>query len=83
MTLDPSYEGEVKITIIATGFPESTQDEIIKGAPKFSFATPSGSRGEDFVTKALGGAKPAAAASTPKQPEEDLETPAFLRKKLR
>ena len=30
MSIDDNYDQDVKITIIATGFPESTQTEIIK-----------------------------------------------------
>lgn len=30
MTFDPSYDGEVKVTIIATGFPNAQQDSMIK-----------------------------------------------------
>ena len=84
MSLDPSYEGEVKITIIATWFPESTQDDIIKGTPKFLMGGGvRRSKGEDFVTKAVASSnKPAPTNSQPKM-EDDLETPAFLRKKLR
>lgn len=83
MSLDPSYEWEVKITIIATWFPESTQDDIIKGAPKFMMGgAPRRSKWEDFVTKAISTSKSTESNSAPKL-EDDLETPAFLRKKLK
>jgi len=30
MSIDENYDGDVKVTIIATGFPENTQTDIIK-----------------------------------------------------
>jgi cell division GTPase FtsZ len=30
MSIDDNYDEDVKVTIIATGFPENTQEEIIK-----------------------------------------------------
>ena len=30
MTFDEGYEGEVKVSIIATGFPETMQDDMLK-----------------------------------------------------
>jgi len=77
MTLDENYDQDVKVTIIATGFPENTQTEIIKGASKTNpFRTPTknnNTKGNDFVTKAL---------NTPKEEKkENPDIPAFLRRK--
>lgn len=88
MTFDESYDGEVKVSIIATGFPDSVQDTMIKnvgirqgalnrlGAKRTQSA-------QSYVNKAMN----EEAKNTPEQTEEpqeerDFETPAFLRKKL-
>lgn len=94
MTFDDSYEGEVKVTIIATGFPESTQDNILKWFSRSQGLGGWGSRtrGHDFVSKALqkDTSSWASASSTSSKQEkasqdddEDYDTPAFLRKKLK
>lgn len=89
MTLDPSYDGEVKVSIIATGFPESTQSGILKGSAR-DFKVGSRSRstsGDDFVNRALKAeaatTKKAAPAKAKTKDDTDYETPAFLRKKLK
>ncbi|WP_231178021.1 cell division protein FtsZ [Candidatus Absconditicoccus praedator] len=93
MTLDESYDGEVKVTIVATGFPESAQEDMIRGTQKASTGSSSRrSKGQDFVNKALSSGssdnnstrmseQPKAEEPTEK-PKEDYETPAFLRKKI-
>ena len=77
MTLDENYDQDVKVTIIATGFPENTQTEIIKGASKANpFRTPTpnnNTKGNDFVTKALNTSK--------EEKKENPDIPAFLRRK--
>ena len=81
MSIDDNYDGDVKVTIIATGFPELTQTEIIKGSSSKNnpFRTSStASKGNDFVTKALNTPKPAA-----EQPVENPDVPAFLRRKAK
>lgn len=95
MTFDEAYEGEVKVSIIATGFPSTIQDSMIKnvwtntrsgsGALSrlgSSRSTTSGS----FIKKAMNdeGVSTAAEAEAKeeKKEERDFETPAFLRKKL-
>ena len=77
MTLDENYDQDVKVTIIATGFPENTQTEIIKWASKSNpFRTPTpnnNTKWNDFVTKAL---------NTPQEEKkENPDIPAFLRRK--
>ncbi len=72
MSIDESYQGEVKVTIIATGFSEGNQDTMIKGgslremsgAGKFGGTRASGfmggaraSRSEDFVSRELNTAR--------------------------
>lgn len=93
MTFDESYEGEVKVSIIATGFPETIQDTMIKNVGVRSWALSRlgssrgsrGSTGGDFVKKAMHeewvGGNSMSQPAAPKV-EKDYETPAFLRKKL-
>jgi len=77
MTLDENYDQDVKVTIIATWFPENTQSEIIKWASKNNpFRTPTpnnNTKWNDFVTKVL---------NTPREEKkENPDIPAFLRRK--
>jgi len=77
MSIDDNYDGDVKVTIIATGFPENTQTEIIKGNSKNNpFKTTPSSKGNDFVTKAV-------TTNKPEQPAENPDIPAFLRRKAK
>jgi len=79
MSIDDNYDGDVKVTIIATGFPENTQSEIIKWAKTSNPFKNNTSKGNDFVSKALNTPK-----STPKeQPLENPDVPAFLRRKAK
>ncbi len=93
MTLDESFDGEVKVTIVATWFPESTQEDMIRWASTYKDAL-SGRRKkwEDFVNKALASDN-AKEKTSPQNPtkgssewstddSDDSETPAFLRKKI-
>lgn len=94
MTFDDSYEGEVKVSIIATGFPENTQEAMIRNVWVRSWAlgrlwwasrSPSRSSSADFVKKAMneeGVSWNAISQQSTQKPEKDYETPAFLRKKL-
>ncbi|MCB9806486.1 cell division protein FtsZ [Candidatus Peribacteria bacterium] len=75
-TVDPSFEeGEIKITVVATGFDES-QVTIRKDG--MSAPRPSGS--SSFGRRVLGSA-PSAPASAPEEKgsTDDLDIPAFLR----
>lgn len=89
MTLDESFEWEVKITIVATWFPESTQDNMIKW-PRKNEIWVRRTKWQDFVAKAIWWASSSTNASQQEnlsvnnnvQEEVDYETPAFLRKKL-
>jgi len=84
MSFDDTYDGEVKVTIIATWFPETTQENILKWYQRDSLIGPKRNKGQDFITKALNKEnmleKPAP-EQKPK-PEDDYDTPAFLKKKL-
>lgn len=79
MTMDESFDEEVKVTIIATWFPEVTQELILKWAKRpwrlASFGQ--NKKSSNFVTKTLD--------NWNKQEDkwdDDMEVPAFLRKKL-
>ncbi len=89
MTFDPSYEWEVKVTIIATGFPEVTQQEIIQwksSAPSFISNKMIWKRKRwiDFVNKAIKeeGIDKKVQTFVPQSQDEDDETPAFIKKRL-
>ncbi len=84
MSFDDTYDGEVKVTIIATGFPESTQENILKGYQRDSVIWPRRNKGQDFISKAISKESPSAAPTPEAKPksEEDYDTPAFLKKKL-
>ena len=79
MSIDENYDQDVKVTIIATGFPENTQTEIIKWASSRWNIYTNPSRWNDFVSRTI--------SSTPKKEEvkkdDDANIPAFLRKKAK
>ena len=81
MSIDDNYDGDVKVTIIATGFPEITQTEIIKWwHSKSNPFRASSAKGNDFVTKALNTSN----QSVEKQQSvENTDVPAFLRRKAK
>jgi cell division GTPase FtsZ len=83
MTLDESYEDEVKVTIIATGFTEQSKEEILKQPRRDILGRPT-REAESFITR---GIKKNISITDPKAEdvvtiEEDLETPAFIRRSL-
>lgn len=83
MTFDESYEDEVKVTIIATGFTEQSRDEILKQPRRDMLGRPT-REAENFITR---GIKKNinitdAAEDQVVTIEEDLETPAFIRRSL-
>lgn len=69
--INDSYTGEIKCTVVATGFSEETQETTSK--PK---------KGVSSQMRRLGFSGTPEAAAKPKM-EEDLEVPAFLRKTLK
>lgn len=84
MTFDEAYDWEVKVTIIATWFPESAQEPILRWFSREGIWMRK-SKWEDFVNRALK-SNPVSSSSSEVSPqprdEEDYETPAFLRKKI-
>lgn len=85
MTFDESYEDEVKVTIIATWFQEQSKDDILK-TPKRDILWRPTRDAENFITRWL---KKEITNDNEednqevKKIEEDYETPAFIRKKLK
>ena len=75
-TVDPTFEeGEIKITVVATGFDESQVTIRSNGASAPRPSTSSGS----FGRRVLGSAPVAPVAPEEKTPADDLDIPAFLR----
>lgn len=84
MTLDESMDDEVKVTIIATGFQEQSKEDILKQPKRDILGRPTIRReAENFITR---GIKKELAREDEEAvaiaPEEDLETPAFIRRSL-
>lgn len=82
MTLDESYEDEVKVTIIATWFQEQSKEDILK-TPKRDILWRPTKDAENFITRWLKKEDINKEIEEVKTIEEDLETPAFRRKKLK
>jgi len=86
MTLDDTMEDEVKVTIIATGFQEQSKEEILKQPKRDMLGRPTFMRreSESFITRGIKKEmeKHEEAKEETVAPEEDLETPAFMRRSL-
>lgn len=85
MTFDESYEDEVKVTIIATWFQEQSKDDILK-TPKRDILWRPTRDAENFITRGLKKEiknEDEEDNQEAKKIEEDYETPAFIRKKLK
>lgn len=83
MTFDESYEDEVKVTIIATGFDEQSTENIIKKPARDILGRKVGqTRSEWFINRGIQNVTQVEQEESVAEPEEDLETPAFIRKRL-
>ena len=82
MSIDENYDGDVKVTIIATWFPQNTQSEIIKWSSKTNIFKPTSvSKWSDFVSRTV---KTQQSTSVIEQKtEENADIPAFLRRKTK
>ncbi len=78
MTLDESYDDEVKVTVIATGFNEYEEHTALKRPTRDDFGRKSPSRSQDFVARSL----EQDTTNEAEEEKEDYDTPAFLRKRL-
>lgn len=85
MSIDENYDEDVKVTIIATGFEEETQDEIINWANKKQTPVFTGSRAKknDFVSRTINSSKEKSVEKQEKKKEDISDIPAFLRKKTK
>jgi len=85
MTLDESYDDEVKVTVIATGFTSYEENTSLKKPQRDDLGRRLGGS-QDFISRSLWGSNNG--RPTQQEPEqvqeeqEDYETPAFLRKKI-
>jgi len=83
MTFDESYEDEVKVTIIATGFDEQSTENIIRKPARDILGRKVGqTRSEWFINRGIQNVTQVEAEEVTNEVEEDLETPAFIRKRL-
>ncbi|MBP7841753.1 cell division protein FtsZ [Patescibacteria group bacterium] len=82
MTFDESFEDEVKVTVIATGFEEQSNENIIK-KPNRDILGRKVRGSENFITRGLQTDNNLVEQLVQtEETEEDLETPAFIRKRL-
>ena len=85
MTFDEGMEDEVKVTIIATGFEEQSKDQILKTPQRDMLGRPTKRESENFISR-LAKEESNNNTTTEEQEEpaveEDLETPAFIRRSL-
>lgn len=83
MTLDESYDDEVKVTVIATWFTSYEENTSLKKPQRDDLGRKLGGS-QDFISRSLGGSN----TNRQQEPEqaqeeqEDYEKPAFLRKKI-
>ena len=83
MTYDESYQGEVKVTIIATGFSDSNQDMLLRAGNLREMTggwknkgTPSASRSQDFLWRSMATEGVAPASSHPYAQNTQEQAPA-------
>lgn len=83
MTFDESMEDEVKVTIIATGFEEQSRDQILKTPKRDMLGRSIKRESENFITRLTKQeANPETEETIDLDAEEDIETPAFIRRSL-
>ena len=83
MTLDESMDDEVKVTIIATGFQEQSKEDILKQPKRDILGRPTIRReSENFITRGIKKELAKDEDEIAIAPEEDTETPAFIRRSL-
>ena len=88
MTLDESYEDEVKVTVIATWFDDYEENTSLKKPSRDILWRKTWGRDNDFITRGLGNNIPEWISSNKSDEDneneesEDYETPPFMRKKI-
>ena len=87
MSFDESFEDEVKVTIIATGFEEQSKEPILKPVQRNFLGQKIDNprrESENYIMRGLRSQEaPKAVEEQPETPQEDLEVPAFLRRKMK
>ena len=89
MSLDESFDDEVKVTIIATGFEEQSKEPILKTVQRDVFGKPlkktASSSADNFITRGIKEWSQGNKEVEEKvvAPEEDTEIPAFERRRIR
>ncbi len=85
MSFDESFEDEVKVTIIATGFEEQSKEPILKPVQRNflgqKIEMPK-RESENYITRGLRNTETIAEPEA-REPEEDTEVPAFLRRQMK
>lgn len=85
MTVDESYDDEVKVTVIATGFTSYEENTSLKKPQRDELGRKLGGS-QDFISRSLGTSNPSRITtqteSEPQEEQDDYETPAFLRKRI-
>lgn len=82
MTLDETYEDEVKVTVIATGFEKQSEEPVIKSVNRDILGRRKSTHSStDFITREV--QKSSDEEHIKNNTDEDTETPAFLRKSLK
>ncbi len=85
MSFDESFEDEVKVTIIATGFEEQSKEPILKPVQRNFLGQKvemPKRESENYITRGLRNTETIAEPEV-KEPEEDTEVPAFLRRQMK
>ena len=87
MTLDESYDDEVKVTVIATGFTSYEENTSLKKPQRDELWRRMQSSSQDFVSRTLGtnnmnNMNMNTPTEQDEEEQEDYETPAFQRKRI-
>lgn len=86
MSFDESFEDEVKVTIIATGFEEQSKEPILKPVQRNflgqKIEMPK-RESENYITRGLRNTETKPEPEMMQEPEEDTEVPAFLRRQMK
>lgn len=87
MTLDESYDDEVKVTVIATGFTSYEENTSLKKPQRDELWRRMQSSSQDFVSRTLGtnnmnNMNMNTTTEQDEEEQEDYETPAFQRKRI-
>jgi len=76
-SINEEYNGELKITVVATGFDETSNNDYAQASNTVSNHSPFGRKSVGTDSRIMTAApKPAA------KPQDDMDVPAFLRKKM-